>query len=49
VGGASNLLRDTGDEDGMNLEEVACDLKNASEVLGAVEARTYGGSSGDTL
>jgi excisionase family DNA binding protein len=43
VGGTSNLLRDTGDEDGMNLEEVAHDLKNAREVLGAVEVRTLAG------
>jgi hypothetical protein len=38
VGGTRNLLRDTGNGDGMNLGEVARDHKNASEVLGAVEA-----------
>jgi excisionase family DNA binding protein len=43
VGGTSNLLRDTGDEDGMNLEEVARDLKNARVVLGTIEARTLVG------
>ena len=37
------MLRDTGDEDGMNLEEVARDLKNAREVLGTIEARTLVG------
>jgi hypothetical protein len=41
VGGTRNLLRDTGNGDGMNLEEVARDLKNAREVLGAVEAERY--------
>ena len=43
MGGTSNLLRDTGNGDGMNLEEVARDLKNARKVLGAVEARTLAG------
>jgi hypothetical protein len=38
VGGTRNLLRYTGNGYGMNLEEIACDLKNAREVLGAVEA-----------
>ena len=37
------MLRDTGNGDGMNLEEVARDLKNTREVLGAVEARTLAG------
>jgi hypothetical protein len=36
------VLRDTGNEDGMNLEEVARDL-NTREVLVAVEARTLAG------
>ena len=31
------MLRDTGNGDGMNLGEVARDLKNASEVWEAVE------------
>jgi acyl-CoA reductase-like NAD-dependent aldehyde dehydrogenase len=43
VGGTRNLLRDTGNGDGMNLEEVARDLKNAREILEAVEARTLAG------
>ena len=34
VGGTSNLLRDTGNGDDMNLEEVTGDLKNAREILG---------------
>jgi hypothetical protein len=38
VGGTRTLLRETGNGDGMNLEEVARDLKNAREVLGGVEA-----------
>jgi excisionase family DNA binding protein len=37
------LLRDTGNGDGMNLEEIARDLKNAREVLGTIEARTLAG------
>jgi hypothetical protein len=43
VGGTRNTLRDASNEDGMNLEEVARDLKVAREVLGAVEARTLAG------
>ena len=43
MGGTRNLLRDTGNGDGTNLEEVARDLKNAREVLGAIEARTLAG------
>ena len=37
------MLRDTGNGDGMNLEEVARDPKNAREVLGAVETRNLAG------
>ena len=37
------MLRDTGNEDGMHLEEVARDLKNAREILEAVETRTLAG------
>ena len=37
------MLRDTGNEDGMNLEKVARDLKTAREILEAVEARTLVG------
>ena len=37
------MLRDTGNGDGMNLEEIARDLKNAREVLGTIEARTLAG------
>jgi len=36
------LLRETGNGDGMNLEEVTRDL-NAREVLGAVETRNLAG------
>src|SRR5215203_7078857 len=43
------MLRDTGNGDGMNLEEITGDLKNAREVLGAVETSHPGGSSGDAL
>jgi excisionase family DNA binding protein len=43
VGGTKNLLQDTGNGDGMNLEEVARDLKNAREILEAVEAKTLAG------
>jgi hypothetical protein len=43
VDGTCNLLQDTGNGDGMNLEEVASDLKNAREVLGAVETKTLAG------
>jgi hypothetical protein len=41
VGGTRNLLRAPGNGDGMNLGEVARDLKNAREVLGAVEAERH--------
>ena len=37
--GTRNLLRAPDNGDGMNLEVVARDLKNAREVLGTVEAR----------
>ena len=43
MGGTRNLLPDTGNGDGMNLEEIARDLKNAREVLGTIEARTLAG------
>ena len=43
MGGTRNLLRDTGYEDDMKLEEVARDIKNAREILETLEARTLAG------
>ena len=43
MGGTRKLLRDTDNEDGMNLEEVARDIKNSREILEAVETRTLAG------
>ena len=37
------MLRDTGYEDDMKLEEVARDIKNAREILETLEARTLAG------
>jgi len=43
VGGIRNVLWAPGNGDGMNLEEVAHNPKNAREVSGAVETRTLAG------
>lgn len=43
MGGTRNVLRDMGNGDGVNLKEVARELKNARELLRAVEARTLVG------
>ena len=44
VSGTRNLLRDTGNRDGMSLEEVAHNV-SAKEVLGAVETRALAGGA----
>jgi len=43
VGSIRNVLWAPGNGDGMNLEEVARNPKNAREVLGAVKTRTLAG------
>jgi hypothetical protein len=45
VGGTRNLLRELSNGNGMNLEEVAHDLKNAREVFGAIETTDLAGVS----
>lgn len=45
MAGTRNLLRAPGNGDGMNLEEVARNLNNAREVLGAVETRNLAGAA----
>jgi len=42
MGDTKNVLRDTGNEDDMNLEEVARDL-HAREVSGPINTRTLAG------